>query len=98
MSDTQIMPTPQEPQLAELEAKIESVRNAQKKFATYSQEKVDAIFKAAALAEIDFLEICAALKRARADSQHSREDNCEKDRRKNLEFLHFLPPQTLNLP
>lgn len=44
------MPTPQEPQLAELEAKIESVRNAQKKFATYSQEKVDAIFKAAALA------------------------------------------------
>jgi len=33
-----------------LEAKIQSVRNAQEKFSTYTQEQVDKIFKAAALA------------------------------------------------
>jgi acetaldehyde dehydrogenase/alcohol dehydrogenase len=33
-----------------LEAKLEEVRKAQKEFATFSQEKVDAIFKAAAIA------------------------------------------------
>ena len=36
--------------IAELEAMIARVRAAQEKFATYSQEQVDAIFKAAALA------------------------------------------------
>ena len=33
-----------------LEAKIQSVRAAQEKYATYTQEQVDKIFKAAALA------------------------------------------------
>ena len=33
-----------------LEAKLAEVREAQKKFSTYTQEQVDAIFKAAAVA------------------------------------------------
>ena len=36
--------------IKELEALIARVRSAQRKFASYSQEQVDAIFKAAALA------------------------------------------------
>ena len=36
--------------VAELEAQIAGVRAAQARFATYPQDKVDAIFKAAAIA------------------------------------------------
>ena len=36
--------------VAELEATLARVKAAQQKYATYSQEQVDAIFKAAALA------------------------------------------------
>ena len=50
MSETTIAPTPEELAAAAVKAKLSRVRAAQEKFATYTQEQVDAIFKAAAIA------------------------------------------------
>ena len=50
MSDETVAVQPTDDGMKEFEALLSSVRAAQRKFATYTQEQVDAIFKAAAIA------------------------------------------------